>query len=253
MNDDSFDHVIELPKLTTITSIPEARNSGTTFKYPRQVTIDCNCSACALGLAIPFLHTVYLSKNLFQFPDHMVLKRTIIAVTLSIELGDKTVHPFVPVMIHSSFVCTESEITAMDLGTTHIVIADECGQDYRRVFDLSHYRRLREVIVGDNCLNNVEGVSLIGLKHLERVVIGKNSFTRHKSSYASDSTHHFTLKDCVKVKELKIGSYSFSDFGLITVENNPFLQTIEIGDVNDWSYNFYSASLELKSSHDDNE
>ena len=183
----------------------------------------------------------------------MVLKRTIIAVTLSIELGDKTVHPFVPVMIHSSFVCTESEITAMDLGTTHIVIADECGQDYRRVLDLSHYRRLREVIVGDNCLNNVEGVSLIGLKHLERVVIGKNSFTRHKDRYTSDKTHHFTLKDCENVRALRIGSYSFSDFGLITVENNPFLRTIEIGDVNDWSYNFYSASLELKSSHDDNE
>ena len=39
-------HVIDLPKLTTITSIPEARNSGTTFMYPRQVTIDSNCTPC---------------------------------------------------------------------------------------------------------------------------------------------------------------------------------------------------------------
>ena len=52
------------------------------------------------------------------------------------------------------------------------------------------------------------------------------------------------------MKELKIGRYSFSDYSSIEIENVNSLEVIEMGDLNEWSYNFASASLELKSEID---
>ena len=41
--------------------------------------------------------------------------------------------------------------------------------------------------------------------------------------------HHFYLKDCERVKELKIGCYSFSNYSVCEIENVPSLEVIEIG------------------------
>ena len=55
------------------------------------------------------------------------------------------------------------------------------------------------------------------------------------------------MKDCPKLKSLKMGRWSFSDYTVIEIENVDALEVIEIGDLNNWNYNFYNASLELKS------
>ena len=76
-----------------------------------------------------------------------------------------------------------------------------------------------------------------------------NSFTRYKSSSSiiSDPNRHFYLKNCPKLKSLKMGRYSFSDYTVIEIENVDALEVIEMGDVNEESRNFHWASLELKS------
>ena len=58
------------------------------------------------------------------------------------------------------------------------------------------------------------------------------------------------LKDCERVKELKMGRYSFSDFAVCEIDNVASLEVIEMGEVKEWSFNFYFASLELKSAGD---
>ena len=98
--------------------------------------------------------------------------------------------------------------------------------------------------MGDDCFNEVVEVKLIGLKKLERVVIGKKCFAVERGS---DPDGCFYLKDCERLRELKIGPYSFSDYSMCEIENMPSLEVIEIGDLNEWSENFWSASLELKS------
>ena len=105
---------------------------------------------------------------------------------------------------------------------------------------------LRVFEVGDKCFENVEEAKLIGLSKLERVVIGENSFTKEKS-YNNDPYRHFYLKNCERVRELKIGHHSFSDYSVCEIENVPSLEVIEMGDLNGDSDNFYYASLELKS------
>jgi len=91
---------------------------------------------------------------------------------------------------------------------------------------------------------NVNEVKLVGLNRLERVVIGDDCFIR---STEYNPNRHFYLKDCERVRELKMGHYSFSDYSVCEIENVPSLEVIEMGDLNEWSYNFRYASLELKS------
>ena len=134
-----------------------------------------------------------------------------------------------------------------------IVVSDSCCQEGVRVVDLSGCVNLRELRMGHDCFEMTEELKLIGLNALERVVIGKSSFT--KSGYdpnkeGMNPKRHFYLKNCERVRELKIGHYSFSDYSVCEIENVPSLEVIEMGDVIEDSACFYYASkLELKSGY----
>ena len=122
-----------------------------------------------------------------------------------------------------------------------------CNDKSCTSLDLSSYVSLRVFEVGDDCFENVNEVKLIGLKQLERVVIGKNCFTKCKSKCGNDPNRHFYLKNCERVRELKIGRYSFRDYSVCEIENVDRLKVIKIGELILWSHNFRRASLELKS------
>ena len=78
-------------------------------------------------------------------------------------------------------------------------------------------------------------------------MIGMNSFVDEKNSYGGSSKSSFYLKNCPKLKSLKMGRYSFNDGAACEIENVDALESIEIGDLNDESGNFGSTPLELKS------
>ena len=128
-----------------------------------------------------------------------------------------------------------------------IVDCCSCNDKTFTVLDLSSFVNLRVFEVGDYSFAYVNEVKLIGLHALESVVIGQNSF---RKSGESDPNGHFYLKDCEKLKELKIGFKSFEDFSVCEIANVPSLEVIEMGELNERSYNFYHASLELKSDGD---
>ena len=131
---------------------------------------------------------------------------------------------------------------------TELVIPPNCcNEEEWSVFDVSELKWLKSIVIGDECFESVKEVKLIGLNRLESVVIGKNSFTKEKNSYGNDPNRHFYLKNCERLRELKMGRYSFSDYSVCEIENVPSLEVIEMGDLNEKSFNFYCASLELKS------
>ena len=119
------------------------------------------------------------------------------------------------------------------------------GADDR--IDLSKYVNLKNVSIGNDCFFHQDVLNLTGLHSLERVMIGENSFTKRKNDYGNDTNRKLYVKNCDALKELKIGRFSFSDYSVIEIENVNSLELIEIGDMNNWSYNFFYASLELKS------
>ena len=84
------------------------------------------------------------------------------------------------------------------------------------------------------------------------MVIGKKSFTK-KNDWGNDPNRHFYLKDCERLREMKMSCYSFSDYSVCEIENVPSLEVIEIGKMNEDSFNFLYASLELKSDSEEME
>ena len=140
-------------------------------------------------------------------------------------------------------VCNDVNWMTLDSSVTHITVEGNCGNDASlTVLDLSRFLYLKELVVGNESFMYVNEVKLIGLHYLESVEIGMNSFTQHKNSYGNDPDRHFYLKNCPKLKSLKMGRYSFSDYTVIEIENVDALEVIEMG-----SSCFYAASLELKS------
>ena len=120
---------------------------------------------------------------------------------------------------------------------------NQCYKANERI-DLSKYFNLKNVSIGNRCFENQDVLNLTGLHSLERVMIGENSFTKSSGNNANRKLY---VKNCDALKELKIGRYSFSDYSLIEIENVNSLELIEVGGVIEDSFNFYSASLELKS------
>ena len=95
-----------------------------------------------------------------------------------------------------------------------IVDHTSCNNKSLTAVDLSSFSTLKVFEVGDSSFAFVEEMKLIGLNHLERVVIGK--WCCRKSS----KDRCFCVKNCEKLRELKIGRYSFSDYPVCAFENN---------------------------------
>ena len=146
-------------------------------------------------------------------------------------------------------VSTIHALTSLASTVTQIIIDNSVSQSDFTELDLSRFLQLKSLSVGDHCFSYVNEVKVIGLSELESVVIGMNSFTKFKNTWqiTSDPNCHFYLKNCPKLKSLKMGCFSFSDYSVCEIENVDALEVIEMGELNEGSFNFYSASLELKS------
>ena len=128
------------------------------------------------------------------------------------------------------------------------VIDGCCNEEGLTELDLHLFVNLRELKVGSKCFEYVKKVNICGLRELESVVIGSKSFTKEKDEWLSEKDGRFYLKNCPRLKELRItGVRSFKDYTVCEIENVDALESIEMGDVNEKSFNFWCASLELKS------
>ena len=121
-----------------------------------------------------------------------------------------------------------------------------CNLEGRWVLDLRGLRRLRSLEVGDECFAHVQEVKLVGLRRLERVVVGENSF-RDEGSEGADASRRLEVRNCRKLKEVKIGRFSFADYAACVLEGLSALEKVEVGELNGWSNNFQYASLRVRS------
>ncbi len=139
------------------------------------------------------------------------------------------------------------ELNALNSSVETIIVDNNgCNDESFTELNLTRFVNLRVFEVGDYSFSYVEEVHLIGLSKLERVVIGDHSFTLSKWEGVNED-NSFYLKNCERLRELKIGCYSFSDYTECEIENVPSLEVIEMGELEEGSSNFYYASLELKS------
>ena len=105
--------------------------------------------------------------------------------------------------------------------------------------DLVSFVHLRQFEVGDCSFVYVKEVRMIGLKWLESVVIGENCFTKEESR---SPACHLHLKDCERLRELRIGNHSFENNSSWVLVNLPSLEEMEVGE---WCENGYRSESAL--------
>ena len=151
-------------------------------------------------------------------------------------------HPSLPRHNSNATVRSIDELISLASSVTEIIIDNGVSDSNFTVLDLSRFTRLRRLEIGNHCMSYVTTVNITGLAELESVTIGMDSFTKSKNGvlilpYAD---RHFHLKDCPKLKSLKIDHFSFSDYTVIEIENMDALEEIEFS-----GFAFYYGSLEL--------
>lgn len=148
-------------------------------------------------------------------------------------------HPNLPAHNPNATVTDIDSWVSLDSNVTHVVIDHYVSElDFTEV-DLSRLSQLKTLEIGNHCFARVKDWTIVGLRELECVAIG--------TYCATQASGRFCVKNCPSLKELKIGRFSFEDYSVCVIENVDALEGIAIGDVNDWSNNFFFASLELKS------
>ena len=152
-------------------------------------------------------------------------------------------HPNIVSSVLTANVHSVDDLRRLDNNTESIIVESNCfNEDDLTSLDLSRFTSLKSFIVGDNSFGNMSNLVIYGLPELESIKIGINSFIYY------DGTHMFSVKNCPKLRELKIGP-GFYNWDSVEIENDPSLEVIEIGYLYYSSGNFNYAPLELKSSN----
>lgn len=108
-----------------------------------------------------------------------------------------------------------------------LVVSNKCGNEKEwDVLDLSFIPALRELTVGDDCFGRVKTVRLAGLRHLEKVHIGRNCCLNDgKPVQPSDG---LTVQNCPALRELRVGYQSFYAFSRLVLENLHALESVVV-------------------------
>ena len=83
--------------------------------------------------------------------------------------------------------------------------------------------RLKEIHVGEKCFRKIQQLHCIGLKCLEKIVIGGKSFDRDVNSSSSSSSSNmimkeFVVRDCPRLLSLKVEASSFVHYNKYIIE-----------------------------------
>ena len=148
-------------------------------------------------------------------------------------------------------------IESIDSNVTSIHLPNRtCNDLSDTTFNFSRFTLLEELIIGSDSFSNVDMFKIDGLNELKSIKIGENSFTKNKSNFETDINRSFHILNCIELKSIEIGRYSFSDYGGgFELLNLPKLSTIKIGEIetdtsesNNYglSANFYYSSFVIK-------
>ena len=178
-------------------------------------------------LPMMFIHSSFVSTS----STPLTHQPTDVGVSIQ---QNETINPSNP-NVHSI-----EEFNALNRTIESLVVASgSCSDDSITELKKNPFTQLKELDIGNECFARVKVFEMIGMNALETVRIGTSCFLNKGGV--------FRLKDCQRVRELRIGRFSFSDYSRCEIESVPSLEVIEIGDLKEPSYNFFFASLGLRS------
>ena len=109
--------------------------------------------------------------------------------------------------------------------TALTVIYNSCNDNTITAVDLSSFKFLRSVVIGNSCFGYVLAFSIVGLNWLESVRIGEYSFGSDGSLWEGSE---FKIVNCPQLKSLSIGGRSFGRYNGFELSHLPQLKSVEI-------------------------
>ena len=97
-----------------------------------------------------------------------------------------------------------------------------CNDSAIKEWNLSVFSRLVELVVGDDCIQFVKGLKLVGFVSLERVAIGMRCMC--------ESDGCFEMSDCEKLKSVVMGGGCCVKWSSFVMRNCDSIQEVSIGD-----------------------
>ena len=138
------------------------------------------------------------------------------------------------------------DIEILSLQVSDLTISSNCCNDLNAL-DLNRFEWLRSIEIGNDCFGSVKTFKIDGLNRLKTIKIGINSFTQKKNYKGNDSSKSFHILNCESLESIEIGKYSFSDFGgEFELKNLPQLRSIQIGTIENRSFNFCHSSFVIR-------
>ena len=110
--------------------------------------------------------------------------------------------------------------------TALTVTANSCNDNTIIVVDLSSFKFLRSVVIGNSCFKYVRIFLIVGLNWLESVSIGEFSFGSYDSFLKGNE---FKIVNCPQLKSLRINSGSFGRYNGFELSQLPQLNCIVMG------------------------
>ena len=117
--------------------------------------------------------------------------------------------------------------------TALTVTANSCNEDTINVVDLSSFKFLRSVVIGNSCFKYVRIFLIVGLNWLESVSIGEFSFGSYDSFLKGNE---FKIVNCPQLKSLRINSGSFGRYNGFELSQLPQLKSVVID--SDFSFRY---------------
>ena len=118
--------------------------------------------------------------------------------------------------------------------TVLTVTDNSCNEDNINVVDLSSFKFLRSVVIGNSCFGYVLAFSIVGLNWLESVSIGEYSFRDGYGSLLEGS--ELKIVNCPQLKSLNIGGRSFDRYNGFELSQLPQLKSIIVA--SDFSFQY---------------
>ena len=131
--------------------------------------------------------------------------------------------------------------------TVLTVTANSCNDNTMYTVDLSSFKFLRSVVIGNSCFQYVQLFSIVGLNWLESVSIGYRSFGSHGSLWEGS---HFNILYCTQLKSLSIGYYSFGRYNWFELSELPQLKSVVMTSNTDYGCFQYARNAVFRGMND---
>ena len=131
--------------------------------------------------------------------------------------------------------------------TALTVTANSCNDNTINVVDLSSFKFVRSVVIGDSCFQYVQIFSIVGLNWLESVSIGRDSFGSSGSLWKGSE---FKIVNCPQLKSLSIGDRSFGQYNGFELSQLPQLISVVMSSLYDYGCFRYARKAVFRGMND---